>query len=213
MGFAKSLYEYNSPTFRAARSHPYVRGIGDGSLPREVFSRWIVQDWLYLQGYIDALEKACLLAPDTSTGLLWSKLRNLTVEEELALHRGLAGKFDLDLEDLEEAKPYQATKHYLDTLKAASRNYPTLIATLTPCAVGYAEIARELHAQNACAEPDYIAWILTYLDPAFQETVHRFETELDRCGVDGATREMIKDAYARAAQCELGFWNGLWQGY
>ncbi len=212
MKFARSLYGDNAPTFRAALSHPFVRGIGDGSLPRGVFGRWIIQDWLYLQGYIDALENACLLAPDASTGLLWSKLRNLTLDEELALHRGLAEKFDLDPDDLDKAEPYHATRHYLDTLKAASRHYPTLIATLTPCAVGYAEIARELHAQNACAESDYIAWIRTYLDPAFQETVHLFEAELDRCGVDETTREMIKDACSRAAQCELAFWDGLWRG-
>ena len=213
MGFARSLHEDNAPTFRAALSHPFVRGIGDGSLPREVFSRWIVQDWLYLQGYVDALEKACLLAPDASTGFLWSKLRNLTLDEELTLHRGLAEKFDLDPDDLDKAEPYHATRHYLDTLKAASRHYPTLIATLTPCAVGYAEIARELHAQNACAEPDYAAWILTYLDPAFQETIQLFEVELNRLGACEAAREMIREAYAGAAQCEVDFWDGLWQGH
>lgn len=213
MGFARSLYEDNAPTFRAALSHPFVLGIGDGSLPREVFSRWIVQDWLYLQGYIDALEKACLLAPDTSTGLLWWKLRNLTLDEELALHQGLARKFDSGPEDLDTAEPYQATKHYLTVLKTASLDYPTLIATLTPCAVGYAKIARELHAQDTCAEPDYVDWILTYMDPAFQETVQLFEAELDRLGQCETMREIIREGYARAVQCELDFWNGLWQGY
>lgn len=213
MGFAKSLYEDNVPSLRATLSHPFVLGIGDGSLPREFFSRWIVQDWLYLQEYIDALEKACLLAPDTSTGLLWWKLRNLTLDDELALHRGLARKFDLGLEDLHKAEPYQATKRYLETLKTASRDYPNLIATLTPCAVGYTEIARAIYAQGACAEPDYLDWILTYTDPAFQETVQLFEDELDRLGACEVTREIIREAYAKAAHCELDFWDGLWQGY
>lgn len=212
MSLARQLRRDNDGLFEAARSHPFVKGIGDGSLPREVFGRWIVQDWLYLEGYVKALEAASALAPDESARSFWGDLARLTVEEELDLHRGLAQRFGLSPERLHLASPYDATTRYLSTLSAASQHYPSLVATLTPCAVGYAEIARSLQAQGTCSEPDYVAWIETYIDPVFQETVGVFEDELDRCGEGEKTLVAIKKAYRSAARCELAFWEGLWRG-
>ena len=212
MSLARRLRRENDALFEAALTHPFVSGIGDGSLPREVFGRWIVQDWLYLHGYVQALEAAGALAPDESARSFWCDLARLTRDEELDLHRRLARRFGLSIDTLDQATPFEATTRYLDTLEAARQHYPTLVATLTPCAVGYAEIARALDARGACTEPDYAAWIGTYTDPAFQDTVRIFEGELDRCGEDEEALPAIEEAYTEAARCELAFWEGLWRG-
>lgn len=213
MAVALDLYEDSILHLDAALNHPFVLGIGDGTLPRSLFSRWIVQDWLYLHGYVAALEKASLMTNDATIRSTWQDLKKATVEEELALHRRLATKFDLSMDILDQALPFEATKDYLDTLEAASSDYSALIATLTPCAVGYAEIAHKLKFQMASTDPDYAEWIATYLDPAFQKTVAIFETEIDRCAQSEQALRVIQFSYRKAAQCELAFWNGLWRGY
>jgi thiaminase (transcriptional activator TenA) len=213
VSLASRLREANASLFQASLDHPFVTGIGDGTLPREVFARWIVQDWLYLQGYLEALEAASRLAMDDTTRAFWRELARLTREVELDLHRGLARRFGLSIEALDEAAPFEATTDYLTTLEQACTSYPTLVATLTPCAVGYAEIARALDARGTCTEPDYAAWIATYTDPAFQDTVRGFAAELDRCGALYEALPDIEQAYTRAARCELAFWEGLWRGW
>lgn len=212
MSLARKLREDNETLFAAAVSHPFVAGIGDGSLPRDLFRRWIVQDWLYLQGYMEALEAAVELAPDSSARGFWRDLAKMTDEEEMDLHRGLARNFGLSADDLDQAVPYESTAHYLLTLRSSYESYPALVGTLTPCAVGYARIARTLDARQACPEPDYAAWIKTYMDPAFQDSVQQFESEIDRHENSHQQVRVIKSAYANAARCELGFWKGLWQG-
>lgn len=215
-GLAAKLRRKNDPLFTAALSHPFVKGIGDGSLPRDVFARWIVQDWLYLQGYVEALKVASALAPNESSQAFWGELVRVTLEVELELHRGLASRFNLSINALDNARAYEATTDYLATFKAASQSYPTLVATLTPCAVGYAEIALVLDQKGTCSEPDYAAWIKTYTDPAFQETVVLFTTELDQCGESAKSEEAleaIEIAYTRAALSELLFWEGLLRGW
>ncbi|SRR6056297_1677644 len=212
MTVAKKLYDDNAQIFADALNHPFVLGIGDGSLPRTVFSRWIVQDWLYLRGYVAALEKAALLADEATMRRTWQDLKRVTQEEELALHRRLASKFDVGRECLDQASPFKATKIYLDILEAASLDYVALIATLTPCAVGYAGIAQKLKSQMADTDPDYADWIATYMDPAFHKTVSIFEAELDRCGQGEEAQSVIQPCYRKAARCELAFWEGLWRG-
>lgn len=202
----------NAALFSAALHHPFVQGIGDGSLPKAQFTRWIVQDWLYLQSYLQTLAQASQLAPDASACAFWQELFRLTQEEELDLHRGLAAKFGLNPAELDQASPFSGTVAYVQTLHATWGNYPAIVATLTPCAVGYAQIAQSLHANNCCTDPDYRAWIDTYRDPAFQDAVLQFEAEIDRCGQSEQDRTIIQRAYTAAAQCEVDFWQSLWLG-
>lgn len=210
---AKRLRKKNARGFDAALTHPFVTGIGDGSLPREFFARWIAQDWLYLHGYVKALEEASHLADDEEARAFWAELARYTRDEELDLHRRLAARFDLTLDDLDSTVPYEATTNYLKTLREACNAYPTLVATLTPCAVGYGEVGAELASQGPSPEPDYAAWIQTYTGEDFQETIQGFVNELDRCASLTDDLRSIEKAYARAVLCELEFWNGLWQGH
>lgn len=212
MSLAARLRKDNAAAFDAALAHPFVRGIGDGSLPRHVFARWIAQDWLYLQGYLEALESASKLAQDQEASSLWHKLACLTRDVELDLHRGLAARFELSVEDLDASVPYEATTDYLRVLREAQGSYATLVAALTPCAVGYAEISRALASRAPCPEPDYAAWVATYTDDAFQETVVKFGDELNRCTAHATDLGPVEQAYARALRCEVAFWEGLWQG-
>lgn len=202
----------NAALFDAALQHPFVQGIGNGSLPKALFTRWIIQDWLYLQAYLLTLRQAGHLAPNLSARRFWQHLARLTEEEELNLHRGLAAKFSLSQTDLDNATPYSATTEYVQTLQSANKNYTAIVATLTPCAVGYAMIARQLHTQDACTDPDYRAWINTYMDAAFQNAVAQFELEIDHCGQSKEERIVIRRAYTRAAECEVKFWQSLWLG-
>ena len=136
MSFTTKLRLENAPSFDAALTHPFVTGIGDGTLPRQFFARWIAQDWLYLHGYVQALHTAAQLADTQQARHFWHELATYTRDQELDLHRSLAQRFDLTPTQLDATIPYAATTNYLNTLKQACTTYPTLVATVTPCAVG-----------------------------------------------------------------------------
>ena len=58
MGFARELQERNLPIFARVRAHPFVRGIGDGTLPVERFRYYIEQDYVFLVEYSRVLALA-----------------------------------------------------------------------------------------------------------------------------------------------------------
>ena len=51
MAFADELYKAAAPIWEAQLKHPFVRGLGDGTLPAEAFQRWLRQDYVFLADY------------------------------------------------------------------------------------------------------------------------------------------------------------------
>lgn len=209
MSLSRRLREEHAPMRARCESHPFVLGMGDGTLPHEFFVRWVAQDWLYLQGYLAVVQLAADLSDETDARARWLEMARLTRDVELDLHRGLAREVGLSETALAETEPYRATAQYLETLGAAS-TYPEVVATLTPCAVGYTEIARCLGALPRSPVPRYAAWIDAYQDPAFQDVTAWLEVELDRSAPGYET--LVEDAYAATVRCELNLWDALWNG-
>ena len=51
MTVTQRLYEAAKPIWQACHDHPFVKGIGDGTLDREKFQYFLLQDYLYLFDY------------------------------------------------------------------------------------------------------------------------------------------------------------------
>ena len=49
--FADYLHRRAASIWEAQHHHPFVRGIGDGTLDNEKFKHWVKQDYLYLIDY------------------------------------------------------------------------------------------------------------------------------------------------------------------
>ena len=208
---AARLRASTAPLRAACRAHPFVGGIADGSLPAGVFARWVVQDWRYLLTYVEVLEQVAATAPTAATRAHWADLATFTRDEELALHRAYAARFDLTEADLDGALPAPATAAYTGFLRErAKRSYGHGVASLVPCGVGYVTLATELAAGPLPAEPRYADWIHTYADPAFAEAVAWMEAELNRALGDEAA---LAATYRAGAEHELAFWDQLWRGW
>src|SRR5260370_36890697 len=61
--FTGELWQAIAPIWTAILAHPFVRGLTDGSLPREAFRFYAVQDALYLRDFARALSVAAARAP------------------------------------------------------------------------------------------------------------------------------------------------------
>ena len=197
------------PLFRRALAHPFVEGLSDGTLPPAAFARWIVQDGIYLDTYARALAYAAAEAPRRSARARWAELLHLTFHHELAAQRELAARFDLTSEDLARAEPHPATTAYAAfLLESARAGYAPLVASVVPCGVDYAEIARGLAARPPSPEVRYADWVRAYDDPSFHEAVAFMEAELDALIGDEAELERI---YLEGARYELAFWDAVYE--
>ena len=71
----KTLWQENQALAEECLAHPFVRGLGDGSLDPEVFKHYVAQDAFFLQAFFSAYAPTVSVpgtasrAPKASTGL------------------------------------------------------------------------------------------------------------------------------------------------
>src|SRR5205809_6320948 len=95
MGFAQELWRAIGPIYAAILRHPFVRGLTDGSLPRESFRFYAVQDALYLREFARALSLAAARAPEDGWIIMFNEHAAGALKVERALHESFFKEFGL----------------------------------------------------------------------------------------------------------------------
>lgn len=197
MSLSARLWSDSADVAADVLAHPFVRGIGDGSLPRELFAGYIAQDAFFLESFARAYALALSRSPDTSTLLTLADL--LTgVRQELGLHASYAASWGIDMAGVE---PSPATLAYTEFLLATATtgDLCVIYAAMTPCMRLYAWLGASLDAGTA---GPYAQWVNTYADPEFETIAASLERLLDEQGDDSPA---VRTAYRRAMVLELAF--------
>ena len=204
MSLAADLWTANADLAAEALAHPFVAGLGDGTLPRAVFAGYVAQDAFFLESFARAYAVGIAHSPDRATLDTFADLL-AGVREELALHAGYAARWGIDRVGVE---PLPATLAYTDFLLSTAflGGITLTAAAMTPCVRLYAHLGRSLSAETA---GDYAEWVTTYADPGFEELAVTLERLLDQHASDVPA---VRTAYRRAMQLEVGFCEAAWRG-
>ncbi len=214
MRFTDHLHELGAPIWRAQHEHPFVRGIGDGSLELEKFTHWVRQDYLFLVEYCRLFGLAAARAPDLETIGRFADLLQATARTEMDLHRAYAAEFGIAAPALEAERMAPTTQGYTDFLlrTAAVGDYLELVAALLPCMWGFNEIGLRLAERGRPADPRYAKWIDMYAAPEFGELAAWCRGLLDRLGEGAAEGQLARAeaAFVTSSRYELAFWEMAW---
>jgi thiaminase/transcriptional activator TenA len=168
--FTERLLAKVSPIWEEILLHPFVRGLGDGSLPVERFAFYMKQDYLFLIEYAKLFAVASTKAYDLQTSAKFAALQEATLNAEMSLHRQYAHKFGITNDDLERTEPSFATLAYTSyMLKVAYQgSLAELVSALLPCMWSYWEIGKHLaRLEGATEHPLYGEWVSTYSSDEF----------------------------------------------
>jgi thiaminase (transcriptional activator TenA) len=212
--FSAHLRRLADPVWRAQHEHPFVRGIGDGSLDLERFRHWVRQDYRFLVEYCRLFGLAAARAPDLDTLVRFADLLQTTARTEMDLHRAYAAELGITLAALEREPMAPTTRAYTDFLVrvAATGEFAELAAALLPCMWGFAEIGQVLAARGLPAEPRYAKWVRMYADPEFAALAGWCRGLVDRlaCGADDAARSRMEETFLTSSRYEYLFWEMAW---
>lgn len=204
------------PIWAAQFNHPFVKGIGDGTLDVEKFGMWLKQDYLYLIEYARLFGYAIARSPDLATMRKFADLVTTTLNTEMDLHRSYVAEFGITVEDLEREQMAPTTQGYTDFLlrTATTGDFAELVAALLPCVWGYSELGRALRRKGLPAEERYARWIEMYSDPQFAELAQWCRDLLDRVagGLPADAMNRVSRAFLTSSRYELAFWDMAWRG-
>ena len=208
--FSDHLRELVDPIWEAQHNHPFVQGIGDGSLDIEKLKYWVRQDYVYLIDYARILSMASAKAPDLDTMTWFAGLTKGTLEVEMSLHRSYARDFGISESELESERKSPTCQGYSDFLMraAVAEPFEVTAAALLPCFWGYYELGTLLEDRGLPEHELYARWVKRYSDPQVGPEVERFRSLMDRLGADASAhlRRQMEQAFLLSSRYEYLFW-------
>ncbi|MEJ8569835.1 thiaminase II [Microbaculum marinum] len=213
-GFSGEAWDRNAALYEKIRTLPFNAELAAGTLSRDRFQHYIVQDGHYLMAFARALALAAAKAGDAEGLIQFSEAAHGAIVVERSLHGGYLDQFGIATDVFEQIPLSPACHHYTSFLMATAyaEPYPVVLAALLPCFWVYAEVGKDIHGRAAPDNP-YQAWIDTYAGEDFHASVAAAIRTTDRAaaGVDPATREAMHRAYTRATQLEWMFWDSAYK--
>ena len=216
MGFSDELRQRAATTWAKEKAHPFVTGIGDGTLPLDNFRYYMRQDYVFLIEFCRAISLAVAKARTLEDMGWFAQMIHETLNMEMALHVSFCADFDITEEELLATKPspttWAYTRHMINT--AHQGTVGETAAVILPCSWGYAEIGQALYAQGTPEDqPLYTRWIETYNSQEFADIADWLRSFVDKhANTAGASElEAMERAFRISSQYEYMFWDAAWR--
>ena len=206
----EELWASIEDVFAAILRHPFVAGLTDGSLEREAFRFYVVQDAHYLREYARALALLAARSPGEGELLMFSRHAAGAIEVERSLHDGFFVDFGLTEQDIAETPMAPTNLAYTSYLLAVCHggSFAEALGAVLPCYWIYQRVGRELLARRS-PDPLYRRWIETYGGEEFAEIVQAVLDLTDRVGGDLglAERTLVARRFHQTSRYEWMFWD------
>src|SRR5918994_2996414 len=214
MSFSKEAWRQITPLYDSILGLPFNQELAEGTLSRERFTFYMLQDAYYLTYFARALAVTAARAPDNDALIQFAGSAREAVVVERALHEGFFRQYGISAAEAGAAEPSPTCAPYTHYLPATAHNapYEVSVAALLPCFWIYWEVGKHLH-ESAAANNPYQAWIDTYADEAFAEGVKKVIVIGDQMAeaASPTVRDQMFRAFVRAAQLEWMFWESAYR--
>jgi thiaminase (transcriptional activator TenA) len=211
MSLSTTLWQAHQDLALACLQHPFVQGIGDGSLPKAKFAYYVGQDAFFLEAFARAYSIAAAKVNDWQGFNIFHELAG-GVLQELRLHQDYASRWGVALDTV---TPGATTRRYTDFLLATawSQEVGITAVAMLPCMRLYAFLGQSLAGQSLAAahdsEHDYSEWIQTYSSDEFEPLAKQLADLADR--YVASVSDLVDSTYRYAMQCELDFFTAAWE--
>ena len=197
-----------------AATHPFVQGLAKGLLSPAQLRCYLIQDGIYLTGYVQVCHALARRAATEADRILFKESARLSEEAEVDMQQRLSQA--LGITSL-AGSPMLETEAYMRHEATAVQDVSRLVALAgaTPCNVLYAEVGRRLLADPEAVRSDhpFRVWLDLYADKSVQEFAGRWKEVLDRWSREATPdeQEHALEAFACGMQCEVNFWEQAWR--
>lgn len=212
--FTQELWASIEPIYQSILSHPFLKGLADGSLPEEKFRFYVVQDALYLRDFARALAAAASRSPrDEWTEFLSRHAREALVAER-ALHDSFFKEWGLTSEQVYSTPMAPTNLAYTSYLLRVAYlgSFEEAVASLLPCDWIYLMVGRELE-RTGSPHPLYKRWIETYSSEEFSAVVEELRKIVETVSgwASSELQGLMRAHFVTTSRYEWMFWDMAWR--
>lgn len=215
MNTAEKLLEAAKEIWKAYEVHPFVSGIQNGTLDKEKFRYYIIQDYLYLKEYVKMFALGVAKAKSVEMADLFAKYIT-AISSELNIHNGYLAQMQITQEEIASTATAIDNVSYTSYMLriAYEEGEAEILAAVLSCAYSYECIAKHMVKEH----PDsvkhvfYGEWIRGYSSEAYAEENVLLMDALN-CLTEQYTEQQIQhliDIFVLCSRYELAFWEMAW---
>jgi thiaminase (transcriptional activator TenA) len=196
-------------------THPFHKGLVNGTLPRQVFIEFLRQDELYLAGYEEAFQALARRSKDEHHQKLFIQWADETMDTRINLHQKYLPK-SASLSWFQPTPtritPIPAVANYINFMLAHAHfsSLPVALASLTPCGCLYAFLGLQ---RNGVKNNPYQLWLDTYSSKSFRSfTISMVQVleELRHRQNDAIEEKKMEKAIEASIHHERHFWDSVY---
>ncbi|MCL2481229.1 MAG: thiaminase II [Spirochaetaceae bacterium] len=213
MSFSRGLKAKASKVWEDGYNHPFVQELGKGTLDREKFKFYLLQDYLYLLQYAKVFAIGAVKSDTEELMTNFSTVQYYILANEMNVHRKYMAGFGITQEEMLSVKPSLYNSAYTSNMIAVGQkgSLAELIAVVFPCAWTYADYAKRLKEQYADKLDSnfYRTWIENYSSAHFSEASEWFYDALDNlvANMSEPQRKKIEEIFISSVEFEYLFWD------
>lgn len=215
MNFSALLKKNAQPILQKQFEHPFVKGLGDGTLPLDKFRYYMIQDSLYIVEYARAMAWVAPLMPEVKDILSMLDAAKQSFQIEAMLKEQYFKQFGITLENALQMELSPTCKAYIDHLFRYTRcgTLAEGMAAILPCGWVYIEIGHRFTSGKKIPDNHfYKSWLITYAVPEFRDMVEWWFEILDTAVIGYPKRELfrIEEIFQKSCYYEWMFWEMGW---
>ena len=209
------LLEATSEIWKAYNEHPFVLGIQNGTLDKEKFRYYMIQDYLYLEDYAKTFAVGVAKAKSLKIANLFAKYISV-MNGELNVHEGYLARLGVTQEEID------STPRALDNLSYTSymlrvayeEGEAEILAAILACAYSYEVIAKNIvkNCPTSIYDGFYGDWIRGYISEGYSEENQILLEEMNRLTENYTEKQILHliDIFVACSRYELAFWEMSW---
>lgn len=212
MKLTQTLFESATDYFTGYFNHPFVKGIGDGTLDIEKFRFYMIQDYLYLLDYSKVFAQGVVKAKDEKTMRFFASQVNNILNGEMQIHHSYMNRLSITSKDIEDTKPDLVNTSYTNYMLWVGCNEGLLELTISilACAYTYQLIGEELAKIDGSMDHEFYGeWIKGYASPEYKEGNKEILQLVDDLSLL-SSKEQIENCKTIFLNCciyEAAFWD------
>lgn len=215
MNTVDKLLDATKEIWTAYNEHPFVLGIQNGTLDREKFRYYIIQDYLYLADYAKTFAIGVAKAQSLEMANLFAKYIAV-MNGELDVHNGYLSRLSVTQEEINSMNRSLDNLSYTSYMLrvAYEEGEAEILAAILSCAYSYEIIAKNIVRNNPDSVNDsfYGDWIKGYASDAYAKenvVLLNILNGLTENYTESQIQRLI-DIFVACSRYESAFWEMSW---
>ena len=215
MNTVKALLDATEDIWSGYNEHPFVKGMEDGTLDREKFRYYLIQDYLYLEEYAKVFAIGVAKARSPETLSVFSKYLSV-MNNELDIHNGYFATFGVTDEEIRGARRSLDNLSYTSYMLrvAYEEGEVEILTAVLSCAYSYEVISKRMIQNNPSSVDDelYGDWIKGYSSKDYSGENIALMEMLDRLTENISEERLahLVDIFVACSRYEMMFWDMAW---